>query len=283
MGNSESVTPTILKMQKLYNSFSDAEKRVLDCVMTNPAEVIYASVAELAIRSRVSEPTVVRACKKLGLSGYQALKITLAKELVNPLQESNEQIGPDDNARTIATKVFRSTINTMNLTYDILDFNRLEEAVAALKKAKKVTIVGLGNSQANARDLQHKLMRLGIEAVAYVDMHLATIAVSYMTEGDVLFCISHSGSSKEIVELAGFARESGIFVISLTNIGISPLSKVSNVSLHTASEETKYRILGMNSRIAQLAIIDSLYAMLSLRSNHENLMRAEKALESKKY
>ena len=62
----EPSSPTILKMKKLYDSFTRAEKRVLDCVIASPADVIYASVAELALRCRVSEPTVVRACKKLG-------------------------------------------------------------------------------------------------------------------------------------------------------------------------------------------------------------------------
>jgi len=279
----EPSSPTILKMKKLYDSFTRAEKRVLDCVIASPADVIYASVAELALRCRVSEPTVVRACKKLGLSGYQALKINLAKELDSPLVDNDVQIDPSDDTRQVATKVFRSTIRTLNLTYDLLDFDGIEKAVDAVTGARQIAIVGLGNSHANCQDLQHKLMRLGFHAVAYADPHLATIAVSFLKEGDVLFCISHSGSSREVVELAKAARGGGVTVISITDIGINPLSKVSDLVLHTASDETKYRILGMNSRIAQLVIVDTLHTLLSIRVNPEIRLRAEKALENKKY
>ena len=75
----------VLKMQALLPTLSKSEQKVATYIIENPEKVIYQSVAELAEESGVSDPTVVRACQRLGLSGYQELKVTLAQDIVTPL------------------------------------------------------------------------------------------------------------------------------------------------------------------------------------------------------
>lgn len=280
----QTAMPSIIaKMQLLRDSMTSSEQRVIDYIMRNPHEVIYASVAELAKHCKVSEPTVIRACKRTGLSGYQELKITLAKEIVNPLQTISENLQPGDGEDVVAAKIFKSIINTLNFTFDTLNLPDLDRAAQALLNARRIAIMGVGNSSAIALDLQHKLMRLGFSATAYSDPHMASIAISYQDSRDVLFCISHSGSSKEVVDIAIHAKTRDVQIISITNIGISPLSKVSDINLHTASNETKYRIVGFESRIAQLAIIDTLYAIISMCYNKDERFLVEDTLSSRKY
>ena len=277
-------TPAIImKMQGMKDMFTKAEQRVIDTIVENPQEVIYASVAELAERSKVSDPTVIRTCKKLGLSGYQDLKITLAKDLVNPLQSINEDVSPTDDCHTVTDKVFQSTIRTLQFTHDTLNVADVDATVKAILSARKIIIVGMGNSRAIANDLEHKLMRLGKNAHAFSDPHMATMAISFLNSEDVLFCISHSGSSREIVDLAIQASKLDVTTICLTNIGISPLSKISDIALHTASSETHYRIIGLNSRIAQLAIIDTLYTLLALQIDSSSSLNVERAMQTHKY
>ena len=280
----EQATPAIiLKMQSMMDAFTKSEQRVIRVILQNPQEVIYGSVAELALRSDASAPTVIRACKKLGLSGYQDLKITLAKDLVNPLQSINEDVSPEDDCRTVTDKVFQSTVRALQFTHDTLNIAEVDRAVKALLAAERIVIIGMGNSRANACDLEHKLLRLGRQAQAFSDPHMATLATSYLGEKDVLFCISHSGSSREVVDLAAQAAGQGVRIICLTNIGISPLSKLSHILLHTASTETHYRIIGLNSRIAQLAIIDTLYTLLALQTDTGHSLTVERAMQSHKY
>lgn len=277
-------TPAIiLKMQSMMDTFTKSEQNVIRMIIQNPQEVIYSSVAELAERSKASDPTVIRACKKLGLSGYQDLKITLAKDLVNPLQSINEDISADDNCHTVTGKVFQSTIQTLQFTHDTLNIAEVDASVKAIMAAEKIVIIGMGNSRAIASDLEHKLMRLGKSAQAFSDPHMATMAISFLDNRSLLFCISHSGSSREIVDLAVQASQLGVKIISLTNIGVSPLSKTSDIVLHTASSETHYRIIGLNSRIAQLAIIDTLYTLLALQTDGSRSLNVEQAMLTHKY
>lgn len=278
-----SVSSIISKMQLLKDSMTKSEQNVIQYIIERPHDVIYASVAELASNCKVSEATITRACKRLGLSGYQELKITLAKEIVNPLQTISEDVEVGDDTSVIAAKIFKSIINTLNFTYDTLNFPDLDAAAEKIISAKNIVIFGVGNSSAIALDLQHKLMRLGFNASAYSDPHMASIAISYFNSQDVLICISHSGSSKEVVDIAVNARTTDATIISITNIGTSPLSKVSDINLHTASNETRYRIVALDSRIAQLSIINTLFAMITLRSEQDKIFHVDDMLKSRKY
>ena len=82
------------------------------------------------------------------------------------------------------------------------------------------------------------------------------------------------------------AKEAGALTICLTNFGNSPIQRYSDIVLNTRSDETKYSILAMSSRIAQLAIFDALYTYIVMNSNKaavKAIKETETALQSKKY
>lgn len=275
----------LLKMKALRSTLSRAEQQVVDYIIENPEKVIYLSVAALAENSNVSDATVVRTCRGLGLNGYQDLKVTLAQDIVTPLQSIHEEIHQNDNTTVIIDKVFQSTLHALNFTHDTINEESIEAAANAILHAQSVTIFGLGNSHSIAIDLQHKLLRLGINANAYVDSHMQAIKATHLCSGDVVFSISHSGSSIDIVDSTNIAKNNGAKTISLTNIGSSPLSKLTDIQLYTASKETKYRIVAMSSRIAQMAIIDTIYTIIAIRKpdSVDNFHNIEKSLNKKKY
>lgn len=280
-----SIPAIILKMQTLKKSLSKSEQKVADYIIKAPGEVIYLSVSELAKNSGVSDPTVVRTCQRIGLSGYQELKVTLTQDLVSPLQSIHEEVLESDSVNIIVDKVFQSTIHALTFTRDIIRDNNIELASNIIYNANRIIIIGMGNSHAIAVDLQHKLMRLGFDATAFTDSHMAAIAASHIGKDDVVFAISHSGSSRETVENALIAKDNGATLVTLTNIGTSPLSNMGDINLHTASKETMYRIVALSSRIAQIAIIDSIYTMIAVRRHSvvKEIRSTEKALEKKKY
>ena len=66
-----------------------AERRVAGYVLAAPDKVIYQSISEVAENAGVSEPTVIRFCRALGLKGYHDLKIHLAQDLVFPRRRTS--------------------------------------------------------------------------------------------------------------------------------------------------------------------------------------------------
>lgn len=285
MEDNKRVPALLLKMKAFYPSLSKSEQQVIDYITKNPEKVIYLSVAGLAENSGVSDATVIRTCRSIGLNGYQELKVTLAQDIVSPLQSIHEEINSDDTPSVIIDKVFQGTLHAINFTHDILKSENIEKAVEAILNANRVIIIGLGNSHAIALDLQHKLLRLGIDAIALSDSHLQAITSTCASSKDVVFAISHSGSSRDIVENAQLAKDNGSTIISLTNIGSSPLTEIADIKLYTASRETHYRILALNSRIVQMIIIDCIYTIIATMKPNaiENFYKIEQAMNTKKF
>lgn len=280
---SPTVPALLLKIKNLMPLLSRSEQAVATYISEHPEEVIYLSIAALAENSGVSDPTVVRTCQKLGFTGYQSLKVSLAQDIATPLQSVQEEVQPEDEMPRVLEKVFQSTVHALEFTHEIVNAADVQSAAELLMSARSILVFGLGGSGPVAMDIHHKLLRLGKNVRVYTDSHLQALASAFCTEEDVVFAVSHSGSSKGVVDNARLAKENGARIISLTNMGRSPLSKIADVALFTASSETKYRIVAITSRIAALTIIDAIYAYISVRSENLSSMKAEKSMEGLKY
>ncbi|MDD6762670.1 MAG: MurR/RpiR family transcriptional regulator [Clostridiales bacterium] len=273
-----------LKIKILYNSMGNAEKRIADWIADNPGKIISLSIVELAEKCRCSEATIVRFSKRLGLSGYQKLKISLSSE--GGGSAVNTHITAGDSAYEMYEKVCNDIYLALELTKRSLDPDAIGLAAEKICGADKIVIFGLGNSASVAMDASHKFLRAGLNAVAYSDNHMQVIAASHLTSSDVAIAVSHSGSSKDIVEALKIAKEHGAATIAITNNGKSPVLKHSDIVLSTSSDETQYNILALNSRIVQLAIIDALYFYIVYNRSAqalESIKETEHSLLSKKY
>jgi RpiR family carbohydrate utilization transcriptional regulator len=76
---SNSLLQQILREQEEMKA---AELRIARFVSQAPGEVIHMTMAALAERCAVSDPTIVRFCRRFGFNGYQDFKLALAQSLV---------------------------------------------------------------------------------------------------------------------------------------------------------------------------------------------------------
>lgn len=275
---------TTLKIKMLYPEMGKAEKKIADWIIENPTGLIPLSITELAEKCGCGEATIVRFAKRLDFGGYQELKISLARE--EGSSELPDGITADDSCFEILDKVSNDIYCSLELTKRAVDKDALEQATKALLCAQQIFIYGLGNSASVALDFEHKLLRAGLRAAAFSDNHMQAITASHLTDKDIAVGISHSGSSKDIVDALKIAKQRGALTICITNKGKSPITKAADITLFTASNETQYTILGLNSRISQLSIISSLYYYIVCHHkeiSEEAIEMTETALQNKKY
>lgn len=260
-----SAFPVLQKIHDLLPKLSKTEQRVASYILENAEKVTSFTVADLADGSGASDATVVRTCKSLGFTSFQDFKVSMARNLASPLRTSYSVIDPDDTADMVVDKIFKENINTLQLTYSASSAKKIEDAAKMLMQAKRVLIFAVGESHAVAIDMQHKLMRLGMTAIAYTDNILQLMASVICQEGDVVFAVSHCGDSVDVVDAAKRCRAKGAKVVSLSSAPRSPLGKISDVALTTVSNETQFRINSISSRIAQFTIIDCLCNIIYLQ------------------
>lgn len=271
------------RIRSVMPELSKSEAVVADYVSNNPDEVINLSVSALADRCGVSEPTIIRACRNMGYSGYQALKVALIQGQNATIAYAGEEVTETDSMQDTITKVFGAAADAIALTRSNLKVSDMERAAEALLGAKRIYIFGVGGSAAVASDVQHKFSRLGLDATAYSDLNLQAIVAAYAGKDDVVFAISHSGSSKVVVDNTNIAKSNGATVISLSSTGKSPLTEIADISLFTDANETRYRIVALSSRIVELTIIDTLYSYMSFRTGNKENLKIEKAIEDQMY
>ena len=273
---------TILNVKSRYNALGKTDKKIADFLMGNPQSILTLYITDLAKRCGTSEAAIVRFAKKMGFSGYQQLKLSLAQEA--DMHPVSENITENDSAYDVFSKVCEDIFCSLEKTKRALDAKNLQTCCEKILSADKILICGLGNSASVATDAAHKMLRLGLNACAYTDNHMQAIAAAHSSNNSVFLGISHSGQSKDVVEAMKIAREQGAFCTALTGAEKSPLHKAADVVLRTVSDETNYRILGLSSRIAQLAIIDAVYSYLvcHLPLAENKIAATEAALQNKK-
>ncbi len=274
------VPGSFVRLQGTYASLRAAEQRVADFILAHPDELIYLTVTELADRTHTSESTVVRLCQKIGYKGYQEFKIVLARDLVEPATAIYAAIEPGDDLATVKTKVFQANAQALRDTLEVLDDTALQRAVDTVAAARRLEIYGVGGSSPLAMDAYHKFVKLGVPAVALSDGDLMAMSSSLLGEGDVALGISHTGASRDVTDALGRAKRHGAATICITHRSSSPITKVSDVVLVTAAQQTAFSSDASSSRIAQLAVIDTLYVGVAHKNHARSLEMIERTREA---
>ena len=272
-------SPLLARIEASFDELRKSERAVAEFVLAHPNEVLSISIAELACRVGVSQPTVARFVNALGYTGFKDFKLRLAQSLASGVAYVHRDVGPDDSLDEVAPKVFNRTIGALISVRNQLDAVRLKRAVELITRAGRMEFYGIGNSGIVASDAQHKFFRFGIPSVAYSDPHTQGMAATLLEEGDVVVAISASGRTPEIIRACELAREAGAEVIAITASG-SPLARAATVLLAADVPEDPDVYAPMTSRIAHLAIIDVLSVSVALVSGPELIKRLERTKQT---
>lgn len=283
MAESFRVTSTsiLLTIRGLLPSLSEQEQKVGQYVLEHAHEVIHLSVSDVAQLALASDTTVFRFCRKVGAEGYQDFKIRLAQELAAGRMTTYAPIGPADSLVEAAGKAIAADIKALEDTLRVLDLAALERAADALLAARRVDIYGSGGGAIAALELQYKLMRVGVRAVPHTDAELQLISATLLTSADLAVGISHSGESHDVLHALAVAKEAGARTIAIVNHPASPIAELAEVSLCTAAQEALAHGYPLGARVAQMGLIDVLYACLALKRQAEverSQMRIAEAL-----
>ena len=111
-----------------------------------------------------------------------------------------------------------------------------------------------------ARDAYLKFLRVDKPCVLNDDWHSQLLQARNATREDVAIIFSYSGQTKEMIECMEALRENGCPRIAVTRSVPSPVAKLANHCLYTATNEFTFRIGALSSRMAQLNVVDILYA-----------------------
>ena len=268
-------------------SLRKSEAKVANYVLANASEVIKMRIVDLASKSEVSEPTVIRFCKALGFDGFQSFKLQLAQQLGLGSVFTQFAVEDNDTVADLINKVFDTTVGSLITAREEINSEVLEEAITTISNARRVEFYGFGASGSVAADAQHKFFRLQLSSAAYTDPHIQRMSAISLGPEDVVVAISQSGETQALLQSVALAREAGANVIGLAPHNTS-LSRVCNLAIYVNMEEDLKSFTPVSSRIAHLVVIDVLATGVArhrkplLKEHLKRLEKSQKALRTPK-
>ncbi|MGQ9628913.1 MAG: MurR/RpiR family transcriptional regulator, partial [bacterium] len=192
-----------------YDSLSDSERRVGDYVRWHPDKVVVSSLQALAEKCSVSDATVLRFCRSLGFSGYQDFKVALVPGLLKRGTSIHREISREDDLSSARGKFIENLNKDIKNTFSLCDDELISRAANKIAEAGTIVIVGLAGSAGVARISSDCLMGLGIYNFYFSDRVEIERAVASLGKGDLIFGISHSGETQEVVYALQKGRDKG--------------------------------------------------------------------------
>lgn len=254
----------ITQIETLKENLRKSEQKVADLVLSRPNMITGMSLADVAAKAGVSEPTVLRFCRAVGCTGFQDLKMRLVGDLARVIPYVHRDVHVEDPAADLAEKIFDRAISTFIRVKDKIDGAAMEEAISLLAEAERIEFYGMGASGHVAMDAQNKFFRLGISCIAYCDHHVQGMSAAILKKGAVVVAISHSGCNIDLLQVVDIALRSGAKVVALTS-GTSPLAEKATVTLAAEVSEDTLIQTPMTSRLVHLALMDVLQVGVTLR------------------
>jgi RpiR family transcriptional regulator, carbohydrate utilization regulator len=253
------------RVRARYQSLPEAERKVADAVEHDAKTVVRLPVRALAARIGVSEATIVRFCRSVGYEGLRDLKLQLAAETLSPTAAAYEEIADADAVPTIVEKVIRADMQALADTLAVLDQAALDATVTAILDAPRVEWYGVGSSVPIVLDGYHRLLRLGFPTSVVTDAQLQAASAAHLPAGAVAFAVSHTGRSIETERAISWARRAGARCILLTSHQRTPIGRLADIEIVTASPASSLHPESGASRIAHLAVIDAISIALAAK------------------
>jgi RpiR family carbohydrate utilization transcriptional regulator len=241
----------------------DAERRVAECLLAQPAEAGYDSVGRLAERAGVSPATVVRLSRRLGYAGYAALKLAVAHEAGRADQFGYRAQG--GSTARLHERVMADDAHSIRGGAQAIDAAAFEDAHAAIAGARQVMFAGVGGSAALAALAAFRFAALGVRATSAMDALVQHLQADTLQAGDVCVAISHTGESRDTIDVATAAAGAGATTIGVTSSAGSPLTQAVQIALVCADQhDATARELFANP-VAMVSALGALHAGVAAR------------------
>lgn len=217
-----------MEIKQNYEALNQSQKRVADTFLRHP-DVLTMSIAEIAAQSDTSASAITRFVRKFGYEGLDTFRIAMAQSsnaiASNDIIEIDPIVQKNDDLSTIIDKVAVMLSTTVSDTANFLDEKVIQEAISALKKARRIYLIGVGSSGVIAYDLAHKFNRAGFLALHSWDGYMVMENLAYLNEQDVVLSFSYSGETKEVLAALDIARERGAQSYIVTKNQSNEISK----------------------------------------------------------
>ena len=247
-------------------TLNELETVIYNYINRHPAEVEKMTIRELAAKAHVSTTTILRFASKMGYDGYSELRFALKQHQKTVLTDQPAEYYD-------ITAPLSDFFNKVNTT----DFSKLiDQTMALINAAPLILFYGVGSGGALAEYGARFLSNAGKLALTIADVFQPFPAGDQLPHGSVIFVLSVSGETQQVIELVSKVQPHQVKIIAVTNHGNSRLAKMSDLVISYYMPELKRGDLNMTTQVPVLYLME----LIAHRVDEERAARNRKKSEA---
>lgn len=241
-------------IQRRYDELFTAEKKVADYILKNEQEVVMLNVSELAHKSGASEATVVRMCKHLGYDGYFQMRLLMSRDAGQYKKAPSTQ-----GMLASSQQIFTGNSERISNLAESVSTETLLKAAELLLGAEMIHIVSVGNNIPIVLDLGFRLERNGQRCTYSMLSEHCFNHISLGSNNDVVYAISRSGSSTQVIKAVELAHKKGMKIIVVTGELNKPLVEHADCVIRVIEKKDNHiSSMRPDSHLLEMAVNDAL-------------------------
>lgn len=265
----------LTRMSELQELTSN-EKVLVNFILKEPEKTIKSRPNELAALSYVSVATIYRLINKLGLSGFNELKLELISSLKQhdkdetvdfdyPISESDTPFKIVKNLNTLYTQ-------TIDETMSYFDPELLLEIGNRLYKANVIDVYAASANLFIAENFKFQMQEIGVNINVPAENYIQELTAANSDSTHVAIVISFGGRSTTTKEVVKILKENQVDIILITATSDNPLAVDAKYKIYFASNENHYdKVSSFSTRLSLLYILDTLYSIYFNKNYDENV------------
>lgn len=262
-------------ISKYELSLTENERKIADYILKNGSEISMMNSTQLSDVIGTSQSAIIKFVKKIGFNGFTDFKIQAREDFVNQEQMNSlksQNVSLADPLADIIGAIYGESIDSLEQTYLNLNQDVINTCIAKMEEADRIYVCGKGASFLPAQDLASKLLKFGMTVIAISDLETVELTAKSAKARDVYLFFSFSGETEELLRIMDKVKLGGAYTIVVTKNLASLLAKQANVCIEIVTNETKYRVASMSSRIAFFSIVDILFLGI-LKNDLQNRLK----------
>lgn len=256
------------KRIELCDSMTPLESEIASYILNNKNVVTKLKIQELADILFISKSAIHRFVKKIGFNGFNDLKVSIAKENAD-LLENNSYINVNypfqakDNPRQIAFKLLELYEKAIKDTFEYVDLDQIKAVSQLIDSADVIDVYTHAHNSNIAENFQDKMLTIGRSVNCPSSFYNQRLTVLASDQKHVAIILSYSGKATFILPIVKKLYEKGVKVIQIGKAGSNYYSQYVTYHLSISdSENNRDRMSQFSSHIAMQYIMDVLYGCI---------------------
>lgn len=268
-----------MKLEKrieLCDSMTPLESEIASYILKNKDAVTKLKIQELADILFISKSAIHRFVKKIGFNGFNDLKVSIAKENADLLENSsyinvNYPFQAKDNPRQIAFKLLELYEKAIKDTFEYVDLDQIKAVSKLIDSADVIDVYTHAHNSNIAENFQDKMLTIGKSVNCPSSFYNQRLTVLASDQKHVAIILSYSGKATFILPIVKKLYEKGVKVIQIGKAGSNYYSQYVTYHLSISdSENNRDRMSQFSSHIAMQYIMDVLYGCIYNEKRKKN-------------